>query len=719
MKYVFFFLILISLELFSQNTEPINFDGIVEVKEWSAFPSFDISYEIEPGNNIAPPNRTKAYVTYSKTHMYVGFNAEVPKDQLRSAIRNRDQVFQDDRVAVCIDTFGDGRYMICLGSNANNIQFDLKFATDDIDTSYDVNYENKSQLTEKGYDVELKIPFSAYQFKNQPQLNWKIAFFRTSFANGKESLSQNYPVDRNNPCFACQVTSEVVFKNIKPELRFNIIPYIYSGVEGLKNGNSILYGKPEFNIGVSGRLDLSSQTSLEYAINPDFSQVEADVSQINVNATFAIFYPERRPFFNEGADLVSSELSTVYTRMINQPILSTKLIHQDDKQRIYWLAAYDSKTAYIIGGENKSYSGEGKENFSNILRYQRNYDKGSNLGFLITNRILKGGGSDHTFGISARHQFFKSYTVNFELNKSITDEPNNDWINDKGFIKNRSLKLDGESYSGDAFLLNLRRTTVNWQTSLGYEQLSPLYRTPLGFSIQNASKNIYLSQNYIYYGKNFIQKATLGADLEWQFNYDDLQKNGEIELEGELIMKSNLETRFEFSYQFNNEFEGFNPKDLNSVSWSLGYNPSEIVRLRIAFGIGDQIGYNLENIAVGNEINFRTFNSFQLSDKFRISPILRYSELRSKIDNSLYYKGYITRINFNYQFNREFSVRLITEYDDFDKTFFSQPLIKWNPNPFTLFYVGGNIGYSRTEISKIFTSESAQFYLKFQYLIGN
>ena len=89
--------------------------------------------------------------------MYVGFNAEVPRDQLRSAIRNRDQIWQDDRVAVCIDTFGDGRYMICLGSNANNIQFDLKFATDDIDTSYDVNYENKTQLTEKGYDVELKI----------------------------------------------------------------------------------------------------------------------------------------------------------------------------------------------------------------------------------------------------------------------------------------------------------------------------------------------------------------------------------------------------------------------------------------------------------------------------------------------------------------------------------------------------------------------------------
>tara|TARA_B100000686_G_C16805908_1_gene990396 strand:+ start:13999 stop:16158 length:2160 start_codon:yes stop_codon:yes gene_type:complete len=719
MRYCHLLLIIISLEIYGQNLEPINFDGIVDIDEWANFPSYDISYEIQPGNNILPPYKTKAFIAYSKTHMYVGFNAEAPKDQLRSAIRNRDQVFQDDRVAVCIDTFRDGRYMICLGSNANNIQFDLKFATDDIDTTYDVNFENKTQLTDAGYDVELKIPFSAYQFKNESELIWKIAFFRTSFTNGKESLSQNYAIDRNNPCFACQVKTEVKFNDIEPELRFNIIPYIYSGIQGQKNQNSIQFGEPEFNIGISGRTDLSYSTSIEYTINPDFSQVEADVSQIDVNATFALFYPERRPYFNEGADLVNSELSTVYTRMINQPILSTKLIHQDKKQRIYWLAAYDTKTAYIIGGENQSYSGEGNENFSNILRYQRNYDKGSNIGALITNRILKDGGNDHTLGLSGRHQFLESYTLNFELNKSITNEPDNDWINEEGFIKNRSLKLDGESYSGDAFLFNFRRTTVNWESAIGYEQLSPLYRTPLGFAIQNASKNIYFNQNYIYYGENFIQNARLGAYFDWQFNYFNVQKNGGIGFEAELVMQNNLETAFEFGYQFNNEFEGFNAKDLNFVDWSLDYNPSEKIRLRFGIEIGEEIGFNLDELALGDKLNFRTFNSFQLSDKFRISPILRYNELRNKVDGSLYYKGYITRINLNYQFNRDFSVRLIAEYDDFDKTIFSQPLIKWNPNPFTLFYVGGNIGYSRVETNKRYTSESAQFYFKFQYLIGN
>ena len=332
---------------------------------------------------------------------------------------------------------------------------------------------------------------------------------------------------------------------------------------------------------------------------------------------------------------------------------------------------------------------------------------------------MKGGGSDHTFGLSGRHQFLKSYTVNFELNKSITNEPENDWIEQDGFIKSRSLRLDGESYSGDAVLFDLSRTTQNWESSIGYKQLSPLYRTPLGFVTKNSYREIEFSQNYIYYGNNFIQQANIGTALWGQFNYDNFQKSSGIELRGELIMKNNLRTGFKFNHQFNNEFEGFNPKNLNSIGWMVNYSPSEIVTLRFGIGMGDQIGYNLDELALGDELNIRTFNSFQLSDKFRISPILRYSELRNKVDGALYYKGYITRINFNYQFNRDFSIRLITEYDDFDKTFFSQPLIKWNPNPFTLFYIGGNIGYSRAEANKKFTSESAQLYLKFQYLIGN
>ena len=137
-------------------------------------------------------------------------------------------------------------------------------------------------------------------------------------------------------------------------------------MEGTTPEGTLDYGKPNGTVGLSGLFDLNNITSLEYAINPDFSQVEADVSQITANNTFAIFFQERRPYFNEGNDIIETRLNTVYTRSINKPLLSTKLISQGENQRFYWLTAYDEASPYLIAGENRSYFGEGAASFSNI-----------------------------------------------------------------------------------------------------------------------------------------------------------------------------------------------------------------------------------------------------------------------------------------------------------------------------------------------------------------
>ena len=416
-----------------QTIEPIAFDGNVTQEEWANAQKFEIAYEIQPGNNTPAPYTTTAYVTYSPTHLYVGFNAQVNPADLRSAIRNRDEAFVDDFVTIGIDTYGDGRYMIVAGANAEASQEDLKMeGSGNDDDTYDLNFESKASKHDKGYDVELKIPFNTLQFANTPKMKWKIMFYRSTYAQGTRSQNIDFPVDRENPCFICQAQQELQLENITPQKRFNLIPYVFGGRSGSSSGTSFEYEKPNFNAGVSGLFDLNNQTSVEFTLNPDFSQVEADVSQINANTTFALFYPERRPYFNEGRDIVNTELNTVYTRSINQPLLSNKLIHQGDKNRIYWLTAYDNKTAYLIGGENDSFFGEGDRNVSNIFRYQRTFDKGSHIGFLTTNRILIGGGYDHTLGLTALWRFSDKYSSFLEWNKSATLEPEKDWIDEKG-----------------------------------------------------------------------------------------------------------------------------------------------------------------------------------------------------------------------------------------------------------------------------------------------
>ena len=719
MKFLLVPLIAVS-HFFNPNSEPINFDGKIDPSEWENAQIFTIDYEISPGNNAPSPNKTRAYVKYSSEYLWVGFDAEVSPEKLRSALRNRDEAFSDDIVMIAIDTYGDGRYMVAVGANAEASQVDLKFMPNgNDDDSYDVSFESKAVKTLRGYQVELKIPFSAFQFKNTPELAWNVLFYRSTYSDGARSQNINFPLDLNNSCFPCQTPEKIILKNIKPKQRRQLLPFAFGGLSGERENNSIVYGKGNYNVGFGGLLDISNVTSLEFTINPDFSQVEADVSQINANSTFALYFPERRPFFNEGKDLIGTQLRTVYTRAINQPLLSTKMIYQGKKQQLYWLSAYDSKTAYLIGGENESYFGQGEENFSNILRYQRTFDQGSNFGFLTTNRFLKGGGMDNTIGFLGKLRLLKSYTLGIEWNKSFTKEAINDWIDSSDSIENKTVILDGETFNGDALNFSLERNTENWSSEIEYQHNSPLYRTPLGFSVNNSLRSLEISQSYQYFFKDkFLKKFVLDGELETRFNFNGIQKYSGIDFSTYLELDKNIRSRINFSHTFNQEYKGYYAKSLFEYSWWFQLNPSEAIRINVYTELGESIGYNLDDPTVGNSLFFGTFNSFQLSDKLRISPSFRYSELRSKQDNSLYYKGYITRLNLNYQFNNNLSFRLVGELDNFDDRFFIQPLLKWNPNPFTIFYIGGNTGYSHFDNNDTFDIASSQYYLKFQYLIG-
>ena len=158
------------------------------------------------------------------------------------------------------------------------------------------------------------------------------------------------------------------------------------------------FGKFNKNAGLSGLVDLNNVASLEYAINPNFSQVEADASRIGASNTFAIAFPQRRAYFNKGNDIINSNLGTVYTRSINQPLLFNKLISQGEHDRINWLAAYDEASPFLIGGENGSYFGEATADYSSIFKYQRTYKQGSNLSFISPNRFFKEKGLGHIFG---------------------------------------------------------------------------------------------------------------------------------------------------------------------------------------------------------------------------------------------------------------------------------------------------------------------------------
>ncbi len=716
-----FFLLLVPFFVTAQNEKLPIFDGVVTEEEWEEGEQFTIDYEISPGNNAPAPVETKAFIQYSETHLYVGFIAYIDMSTLRSSIRNRDEGYRDDFVMVGLDTYADGRYMVSLGANAEGNQLDLKFLPNgDDDTSYNVNFESKASKHEDAYHVELKIPFSVLQFKNEKSMKWNILLYRSTYTKDSRSRIINFPIDLNNPCLACQTPVQITLNNIKPKNRVELIPYGVSNIAGERDENEFNFGGLKGTVGLSGLFDLNNTTSLEYAINPDFSQVEADVSQIIANNTFAIAFPERRAYFNEGNDIISSNLRTVYTRAISKPLLSTKLISQGEKNRVYWLAAYDESSPYLIGGENKSYSGVGGSAYSSIFKYQRAYKQGSNISFTSTNRFFKDSGYGHIVGLSGLWRFAESYTAEIEANMSLTKEPTADWIDTEDVVNGKTVKLDGEELKGDAIYFSLQRNTKNWNSSFEYSHLSPHYQAPLGFVSRNNRRGFEFVQRYqkFFEEDDALKELNTRLGVDYNFNYDGITKYSSIFGATYIQYKGNFENFIDYSYTLNEEYEGFNAKGLYDVGVWTAYNPSEKIRIGVYTSVRERVWYDEDNPTVGDGFFIGTFNNFQVTPKLRISPTFRYSHLKNREEGGFHFKTYIGRVNVNYQFNETFSFRVIAEYNDADKKFFYQPLFKWNPNTYTIFYIGGTNGHSKTDTDRHFKIDSSQIYMKFQYLFS-
>ena len=698
--------------------DKIKVDGIIESKEWGGAQIFDIKYEYDPGYNTLPPFKTTAYVTYSDTKLYVAFDAKIEDIKyLRASIRERDTGFMDDWVAIALDTYGDNRSLIIIGSNAYGSQIDFKETLgSDGDPSFNVNYESKGVIGEDGYVVEMAIPFSELQYEKKDTLRWKASFIRTSWKESQISVSNN-KFDRGNDCFACQIDTYIELEGVNPKKRLEFLPYVSGNYVGSSDGNKISYDKPNFRAGLSARYDLSSSTALDFTINPDFSQVEADVTRININSPFAVNYPERRPFFNEGNDILSSYGDAVYTRSINNPIFASKLVNQGSKQRVYFLTSYDKDTPYLVPGENRSYFGKGEESFGNILRYQRTFGNGSNVGFLSTNRFYNGGGMGNMFGVDAKIRFNKTYNLDFVYGNSFSEEPNKDWISSSDVIEGKTVVLDGEKFSGNALSIGFNRISEHWATSIDYDQLSPLFRADMGFVTQNNFREFSFEQRYFNRRDKKVTNYFAKIETEIRYNFNGKLKRVHLLPIYSMSFKNGFSFDYAYSYNIYEEYNGDEFKNFVTNFIAFKYTPSEKLSIFSRNLIGKSIAYNISNPEVGKRLRLNLTINYRPNNKLIFSPSISSESMKYIGSNEKIYSGYIFRLNSKYQFSNDLSFKIITEYNDFNSSLFMQPLLKWNPNPSTVFYIGGNTNINHLKESENnWLTDNSQLFLKLQYL---
>ena len=711
-----------------KKTNKIQIDGVLDPSEWQQAVEIPFPYEITPNNNTPAKKETIGYITYDDLFLYVAVKAFDDPQNVRASIRPRDdfKMLGDDTIFIALDPFTDARNNLLLGVNPVGSQLDARAVnatTDDdrYDISFNVNFESAGQLNAEGYIVEYKIPFSEIPFPGGKNQKWNFRIGRRYFENGNEIELRTQTLDRDNPCLVCQTTSELIFTDITIAKRVEFLPYLTSAVVGNRENESITYGPLRPDAGLGANIDLTKNTALELTLNPDFSQVEADITQVDVNSSFALEYPERRPFFSRGTGIVNFESDLFYTRSINDPIFSGKLLNQGRKGRWYTLAAVDENSPYRVAGEDRSYLGNAGKSFVNIIRYQHLISDKSRLGGFNMSRFYENNSQGILWGVDGLFLIGDNWRITFELAHSSTKEGYQDWIESEDSFGNYSVALNGESFGGHNFYFQAYRNTEHWKSYIKLRDISPNFRTDLGFVVKNNRRwaTVYhLYQNIS--DRKGLQSYGFGTKADINYTFQGYLKN--VSLDGIFQIKTFGNTDMSFTYDWDifKNYLGVDYHYLGALQWEVTSRASEQLIVDINMLWGRDLAYNEAIPDRGHAFNFFASLTYQLSDQFSINPSIRYGQLKRLDTDQFFFKGSISRLTLNYQRNNFLSFRLVGEYNQFADRFFVQPLIKWNPNPATIFYIGGNQNtYWESEDNfNPFRFTESQFYLKLQYLIG-
>ena len=343
----------------------IRIDGVLDEPVWQKPATFTLDYETNPGDNTPPPVKTEMWITHSDSHLYVAARAYDPNPkQIRARLTDRDRAFQDDFLGVVLDTFNDERRAFEFFVNPFGVQMDLSQSdvTGNEDDSWDAIWDSSGRLTSNGYEVEIAIPFSSLRFPeaNGPQ-TWGIDALRIYPRDQRYRFGLN-KLPRGSNCYLCNESKMLGFDGIKPGRNMEFDPtFTAQRLDERNDSNDSFDSDGKADPGLTMRWGITPGITLNGAINPDFSQVEADAAQLDVNTAFALFYPEKRPFFLEGADLFDTKIQAIYSRNIADPLWGTKLSGKGGKSAFGMIVAQDDVTNFLFPGNQ----------FSNLVRLMR------------------------------------------------------------------------------------------------------------------------------------------------------------------------------------------------------------------------------------------------------------------------------------------------------------------------------------------------------------
>jgi hypothetical protein len=286
-------------------------DGKLDDTEWLYLAWINNFIQHEPYEGKEPSQETGFKILYDNDNIYVAIWAfDTDPDSLERRLTRRDEV-EGDLVSIQLDTYYDQRTAFTFSVSASGVKADAIYSNDgeNEDFTWDPIWYVKTSIDADGWNAEIKIPLSQLRFDKEKNQVWGLQVIRFLFR--KEEVSLWQPVPRDASGWVHQFGELHGITDISPKKQIEIAPYIVASTERFEKeeGNPFATGKlNRFNAGVDGKIGLTNNMIIDFTLNPDFGQVEADPSQVNLTA-YEVFFEEKRPFFIEGKNIFDSQLT--------------------------------------------------------------------------------------------------------------------------------------------------------------------------------------------------------------------------------------------------------------------------------------------------------------------------------------------------------------------------------------------------------------------------
>ncbi|HKO57836.1 MAG TPA: DUF5916 domain-containing protein [Thermoanaerobaculia bacterium] len=642
-------------------TAPIVIDGDLSDAGWQQAERIDKWYETNPGDNIEPKAKSVGYLAYDDRFFYAGFDFQDPAPgQIKGAFNDRDSINgnTDDYAGVILDTRNDGKTGILFLANAHGIQYDA--VSDDTsgneDSAPDFFWDSAAKITPTGWQLEIRIPFSSLRYKKAEVQQWGIMLYRNWPRDRRYQMFANR-LPRGNNCFICNRNPLVGLQNLPEGGHLVTAPYVSARqlgevTDGL--GSEFV----NHNLGGNAGLDLkwtpTADTALDGTINPDFSQVESDVAVIETNERFAIFFPEKRPFFLEGVELFSTPLQVVYTRTITSPRWGMRSTGKFAENAYTLLIAQDRGGGSVIlpSATGSDFADQEFQSTVAIGRVRRDFGKNSFISFLGTTREVRGSGHNRVFGPDFQWKT-EHNTLTGQLLMGDTLTPNRPDL---------SSKWTGQKLRSHAGYLWWSRSTKTWDFYSEYKDIGKDFRADNGFIPQVGFRENYSEIGYTFRPKGFFSRIRPFTMAEYDTKQDGGMLYRLLSCGFNADGKHRLFMRFRYAYE--NILSGERVFQRHQLLYSTSIAVNNVLTQLTADGwFGQDVDFT--NNRLGNGMNISLGGTLRPTDHLdiRLTAAQRFLNIANDTlaRKDRLFTSQVQRIRATYTFNNRMFARAIVQ----------------------------------------------------------